>query len=521
MRKRLLCTVVLFSVLCLGIGASFAQPPDEFKILASDGAAGDLFGESVSISGDVAIVGARLDDDNGVNSGSAYVFRLVGGSWIEEAKLTASDGAASDLFGFSVSISGDVAIVGAFFDDDNGTDSGSAYVFRHSGEGVWTQEAKLTASDGAAADRFGISVSISGDVAIVGARLDDDNGSSSGSAYVFRLVGGSWIEEAKLTASDGAAFDRFGISVSISGDVAIVGARLDDDNGSSSGSAYVFRLVGGSWIEEAKLTASDGAAFDRFGISVSISGDVAIVGAFFDDDNGSSSGSAYIYSFNQPPDCSGAAPSIAEIWPANHKMVDVEILGVTDPDGDPVSITITGITQDEPVNDAGDGNFEPDGAIVGASTAQVRAERQGGKGKGKGGPGNGRVYEISFVASDGKGGECAASVTVCVPHDQGKGSECVDDGQLYDAITGGPVLPATKPVVIRVFHPTDPSIPDGLMIADLLGLEGLEGLWLLDPELVDGLNARGNAIVELPRFGGVFRAWASSPCLMLFFICHR
>ena len=147
---------------------------------------------------------------------------------------------------------------------------------------------------------------------------------------------------------------------------------------------------------------------------------------------------------NLPPDCAGATPSPDLIWPPNHKMVDVD-LGITDPDGDQVTITITGITQDEPVNDTGDGNFETDGAGLGTSTAQVRAERQGGKGKGKGGPGNGRVYEISFVASDCLGATCTGSVTVCVPHDQGKkGGTCVDDGQLYNSVTGGP---ATKPVV--------------------------------------------------------------------------
>ena len=143
----------------------------------------------------------------------------------------------------------------------------------------------------------------------------------------------------------------------------------------------------------------------------------------------------------------------------------------------------------------------PTARLWAARLAHVRAERQGGKGQGKGGPGNGRVYEISFVASDGKGGTCPASVTVCVPHDQGKGSACVDDGQLYDAITGGPVVPATKPVVVRVFHPTDPSIPEGLL-KDLLGLEGL---WLLDPESMDGLNAQGDAIegatIQTLQFG--------------------
>ena len=278
----------------------------ETKLLASDGAYNDLFGLSVSISSDgtIAIVGARYDDDNASNSGSAYIYELVGGVW-QETKLTASDGASGDHFGYSVSISSDgtTAIVGAFHDDDNGSNSGSAYIYELVG-GVW-EETKLLASDGAGTDMFGISVSISSDgsTAIVGAHTDDDNGFNSGSAYIYELIGGVW-EETKLVASDGASGDDFGSSVSISGDgtTAIVGAANsdDDDNGSQSGSAYIYELVGGVW-EETKLVASDGASTDFFGISVSISSDgsTAIVGAyfmpFFADGNGSDSGSAYIY----------------------------------------------------------------------------------------------------------------------------------------------------------------------------------------------------------------------------------
>ena len=282
LNKRFLFSILFLVAFCFGVKGGFALSPTEFKIIAGDGAAGDFFGLSVSIDGDYAIVGAHLDDDNASASGSAYIFRRFGTSWLEEAKLTASDGAVNDLFGRSVSLSGDRAIVGARGDDDNGSSSGSAYIFRRVGT-VWTQEAKLTASDGQAGDRFGFSVSVDGDRAIVGADGDDDNGSNSGSAYIFRRFGTSWLEEAKLTASDGAAFDRFGFSVSLSGDRAIVGARVDDDNGSASGSAYIFRRFGTSWLEEAKLTASDGAAFDQFGFSVSLSGDQAIVGAFRDD----------------------------------------------------------------------------------------------------------------------------------------------------------------------------------------------------------------------------------------------
>ena len=270
---------------------------EEAKLTASDGAASDSFGISVSISSDTVLVGAMADDDNGSNSGSAYVFRYNGSNWVEEAKLTASDGAASDFFGLSVSISSNIVLVGAYGDDDNGSVSGSAYVFRYNGSN-WVEEPKLTASDGAASDHFGFSVSISGDTALVGAYEDDDSGPVSGSAYVFRYNGSNWAEEMKLTASDGAASDFFGRSVSISGDTALVGSLADDDNGSSSGSAYVFRYNGSNWVEEAKLTASDGVAGDYFGRSVAIFGDIVLVGADEDDDNGSQSGSAYVFRYN-------------------------------------------------------------------------------------------------------------------------------------------------------------------------------------------------------------------------------
>jgi len=267
---------------------------EQDKLLASDGAEGDRFGFSVSIDGGYAIVGSPWDDDNGQNSGSAYIFTRSGTDWTQQAKLLASDGAEGDDFGVSVSIDGDYAIVGAYFDDDNGGGSGSAYVFTRSGT-VWTEQAKLLASDGAAGDLFGRSVSIDGDYAIVGAFRDDDNGETSGSAYVFTRSGTTWTQQAKLLASDGTAGDQFGYSVSIDGDYAIVGVYRYDDNGDWSGSAYVFNRSGTDWTEQAKLLASDGAEGDDFGCSVSIDGDYAIVGAYHDGDNGSNSGSAYVF----------------------------------------------------------------------------------------------------------------------------------------------------------------------------------------------------------------------------------
>jgi len=272
------------------ISAALSAQINEFKISASDGAPAEYFGNAVSISGDYAIVGAYSDHDNGINSGSAYIFKRSGNSWVEEAKLLASNGVVDDLFGFSVSISGDYAIVGAYSDGDNGFNSGSAYVFKRSGSS-WVEEAILLASDGAQSDGFGTSVSISGDYAIVGAHGNDDDGSGSGSAYVFKRSGSSWVEEAKLLASDGAQSDYFGYSVSISGDYVALGAAGHSENGS----VYIFKRSGSSWVEEEILLASDGAANQGFGRSVSISGDYTIVGAAGDDDNGSGSGSAYVF----------------------------------------------------------------------------------------------------------------------------------------------------------------------------------------------------------------------------------
>jgi len=259
------------------------------KIVASDGAADDYFGYSVAISGNYAIVGAYQDDDNGTDSGSAYIFNVTTGA--ELHKLVPSDGAANDIFGISVAIDGNYAIVGARQDDDNGSNSGSAYIFNVT---TGAELHKLTASDGVAGDNFGHSVAIDGNYAIVGARQDDDNGTTSGSAYIFNVTTGAELH--KLLASDGASYDYFGNSVAISGNYAIVGARYDDDNGSNSGSAYIFNVTTGAELH--KLTASDGAADDYFGESVAISGNYAIVVAYADDDKGSNSGSVYIFNVN-------------------------------------------------------------------------------------------------------------------------------------------------------------------------------------------------------------------------------
>ncbi|KPA12838.1 PKD domain-containing protein [Candidatus Magnetomorum sp. HK-1] len=264
------------------------------KIVSSDGADNDDFGYAVGISGNYAVVGARYDDDTASDSGTALIYQKTASGWIEKTKLLPFDGADSDYFGYAVSISGDHAIIGAYYDDDRDTNSGSAYIFSRKGEN-WTQSAKLVPIDGLASDYFGYAVSISGNYAIIGAHYDDNTYSNQGSAYIYKKNGNSWLLEEKLYASDKAASDYFGCAVSISFDYAIIGAKYNDDNGSNSGSAYIFKRDGTNWTQQDKLLPSDGAASDYFGYAVSISGDFAIIGAYNDDDEGSASGSAYIF----------------------------------------------------------------------------------------------------------------------------------------------------------------------------------------------------------------------------------
>jgi hypothetical protein len=305
------------------------------KILASDGGDFDQLGISVAISGDYAIAGAWLNDEGGTIAGSAYIFHRTGtNTWDVGTKILASDAAAYDQFGGSVGISGDYAIVGAppggsaYIFRRTGTntwDAGtkisasgafgtgvgisgdyaivgapwgdSAYIFRRTGTNTWDAGTTISASDAAGGDNFGISVAIDGDYAIVGANGDDDGGSASGSAYIFRRTGtNAWDAGTKIVASDAASGDQFGTSVAIDGDYAIVRASYNDDGGTSSGSAYIFRRTGtNTWNTGTKILASDAAASDQFGWSVGISGDYAIVGAPFNSDGGSSSGSAYTF----------------------------------------------------------------------------------------------------------------------------------------------------------------------------------------------------------------------------------
>ena len=269
------------------------------KLTATDGSANDYFGYSVSLDGDYALVGARNADPDGKSAaGAAYIFERVSGGWEQKEKLTATDGSANDYFGYSVSLDGDYALVGAYGDDDKGGYAGAAYIFERDLNGDWSQKEKLVAADGNAGDRFGHSVSLDGDYALVGAYGDDDKGGYAGAAYIFERGSGGWEQKKKLLPSDGSAGDEFGRSVSLDGDYALVGAiQADIDGKANAGAAYIFECdLNGDWSQKKKLTASDGSTRDMFGISVSLDGDYALVGARYADVDGkANAGAAYIF----------------------------------------------------------------------------------------------------------------------------------------------------------------------------------------------------------------------------------
>jgi hypothetical protein len=295
------------------------------KVTASDGAAGDNLGFSVAIDGDVA--GAPLDD-SGANAeqGSAYTFARAGAAArTETAKLTASDAAAGDQLGLTVAIDGDTIVTGAPLDNIAANpDQGSAYTFARTGAAARTETAKLTAGDGAANDRLGFSAAIDGDAIVVGAAFDTVGANTDqGSAYTFARTGAAArTDTAKLTATDGGAFDELGISVAVDGDTVVAGAPVHKVGmNTQQGSAYTFARAGAAVrTETGQLTAGDGAAFDQFGTAVAIDGSTTVVGAQFADvGTNVDTGSASVFFAPDPspttptttPPGSGGSPVLA------------------------------------------------------------------------------------------------------------------------------------------------------------------------------------------------------------------
>ena len=257
--------------------------PELATIVASDGASTDNFGQSVSLSGGTLAVGVPSDDVGAnISQGSVRVLVRSGSTWTPQATLVALNGAPSDYLGWSVSLSGDTLVAGAPYDSvDANFGQGSVRVFERSGSTWGLVPSTLTAPDGAEGDSFGWSVSLDGNTIAVGVP-DDDVGANTnqGSVRVFVRSGSAWTLQATLTAFDGAPFDRFGWSVSLSGDTLAVGVQ-DDDVGAntSQGSVWVFVRNGSTWTLQSTLTAPDGDVADAFGSSVSLHGDALAVGA--------------------------------------------------------------------------------------------------------------------------------------------------------------------------------------------------------------------------------------------------
>lgn len=271
------------------------------KLVASDGAAGDQYGTSVSVQRNAFLVGAPKHDSAGTDAGAAYLYRPYA-DWLE-TKFTASDGAPGDRFGYSVSFHNRSVLVGALAGDGEQVDSGAAYLFQADDNGTWTQT-KFMASDGQRGDSFGASVSVYEDWVLVGAPADQDFGVTTGAAYLYRPDGAGGWTETKITASDAASGDVFGRRVALDQDWFIVGAYGDDDAGQSSGAAYLYQPDGATWREN-KYTAPDAKMGDRFGGSVSLDGDQVFVAAITDDVKGLYSGSAYRFIVDSDGDCFG------------------------------------------------------------------------------------------------------------------------------------------------------------------------------------------------------------------------
>lgn len=266
---------------------------DLTKILASDGDSSDSFGKSVAMSGHRAVVGAKGDEWNGIVPGSAYFFEFTGGSWVETQKVFAGDAGHTDNFGWSVAMEGDRAVIGAPF-GGNG-DGGAAYVFEFDGT-EFVEIQRLEPSDPAASDTFGWSVALHGDVVIVGAPNKDGMGNNQGAAYVYRKTGSVWVQASRLTASDAVDSARFGYAVAAGATHVAVGAPFRGSGGPGPDPAvYFYQDNGTTWDGEEKITHGGEAADDWFGGALAMDGDRLAVGASHDDAAGADAGAVYLF----------------------------------------------------------------------------------------------------------------------------------------------------------------------------------------------------------------------------------
>lgn len=266
------------------------------KLVADPIFTDDTLGGKVALKNNVAMLGVMGRDDKGEDAGAVVSFERIANSWTQKQIFTAPDAMPGDTFGQSVALTDNYLVIGAPNSDAVGVDSGAAYIYQREG-GIWRYQSKITASDGAAGDLFGISVAIDGNTILVGADLHDEKAENAGAVYVYVVQNNQWQQQAKLVASDGGKTDIFGVRVAISGDTALISARRDDieELGIDAGSAYLFVREGNTWAQEGKLVSPDGAADDRFGRGVALSGDTAIISAMNHDANGTDTGALYVY----------------------------------------------------------------------------------------------------------------------------------------------------------------------------------------------------------------------------------
>ena len=290
--------ILMLLGLALPVTAGWSQRQ---KITSAPRGVGAQFGNAVAISDNTMVVGARFDGTTVSQAGAAYVYVLSGGTWTQQAVLLANDGAVADKFGYSVAISENTIVVGAYNDDSPLSNGGSAYVFVRSGA-TWTQQQKLTAGDGTADDEFGNAVGINGETIAVGAHFADlPNNSEAGSVYIYRRTGTNWAQNQKLIPTAAVILgDHFGESVSLSGSKIVIGAAGDDTPFTAAGAVYVFADNGGGYVQQQKLTIASGANGDSFGNSVAVEGNTLIGGALqYTPIVGQPAfGAAYIYEFN-------------------------------------------------------------------------------------------------------------------------------------------------------------------------------------------------------------------------------
>lgn len=262
------------------------------KITDPSGNAWDEFGAAVAVSGDDAFIGVPGNDGTAANAGAVFIYQYDGTSWSYSQTLTGVS--EDDAFGKSVSVDGAWAAIGAYGDDTAATDSGAVHIYQFTGAS-WVPFQTIKAGDAGAQDYFGLSVALDGQQLLVGAPYDNDNGADSGSVYVFAFDNGSWIQQEKIRAGDGSDNHLYGYSLDISRKYAVVGAANDNQHGTRSGAAYLLFYNERTWVELLKFTASDPTSYLKFGTSVALTESCAVAGAPRDLGAVNESGAAYVF----------------------------------------------------------------------------------------------------------------------------------------------------------------------------------------------------------------------------------